>query len=127
MNHIRKTFLPLIFITSAATFADDNRSLQVEPEKCVTLQQGRTCYLDVTVHWKNEVKGDFCLVQESVLEPLKCWNDSDNGALEFEFSSDRTLSLHLIELPGQHVIDSTEIAVKWVYKSRQKASIWRIF
>jgi hypothetical protein len=127
MNHIRATFLLLMIMTSVKTFADVKGSLQVEPEKCVTLQQGRTCYLDVKVNWKNRIKGDYCLVQESMLEPLKCWNNTDQGQFEYEFASDRTHSLHLIKQVDKTILYSTEIAVKWVYKSSQRASVWRIF
>ncbi|MFT7675683.1 MAG: hypothetical protein ACI845_004110 [Gammaproteobacteria bacterium] len=127
MLNDRVTFFALLFFVTIPTFAEDGTPFQVEPQKCVTLQQGRTCYLDVTVTWQNKMKGDYCLVQESILEPLKCWNNADNGQFKFEFSGDRTHSLHLVKQPNKRIIHSSEITVKWVYKSRNQASVWRVF
>ena len=111
-----------------SVYAEETAVLfSVSPQKCVTLKQGRVCYLDLDIEWKAPDKSDYCISWKSKKETEKCWKDSNKGDTSIEFAHHEDDWLQLTNKTTGNIIAVTPIVVKWVYKSRQKASVWRVF
>ncbi len=97
--------------------------LQISPQHCVTLEEGRTCYATVNVQWQAPAPADVCLVLAG--EPLQCWRNLPTGSWQFEFAAaqSQTLTLQV----GTEIIASQQLTVSWVQKRRGTKRHWRLF
>jgi hypothetical protein len=107
---------------------DGDNTLKIVPDRCISLHQGQVCYQFTTLSWQMPVISDYCLFQEGIEEPLKCWDTADNGTFKIDFQSSTPVSYQLQEVSSHSVVASSTVTVAWVYKSkkRQRRS-WRLF
>jgi len=97
--------------------------LNVTPETCISLQQGRTCYSKITARWQSGQPLDLCLALGAQI--LRCWTQQQQAEHQFEFaaaSSGKVILLH----QEQPVAQAT-IAVNWVHKASKTKRHWRLF
>lgn len=60
---------------------DGNATLSVKPVLCVTDRREEGCPLSITVSWRSESEGDYCLHSDLADEPLRCWEDAAAGTI----------------------------------------------
>jgi hypothetical protein len=105
-----------------------SHGLFVTPERCVALRQGQTCYQEVTFSWHLPQKGNYCLMNLSTKQILKCWQNTDQGRFNLDFQATQSTDFSLRAEKQDTDLSKTHITVSWVFKSskRPKAS-WKLF
>ncbi|WP_246240025.1 DUF3019 domain-containing protein [Pseudoalteromonas caenipelagi] len=101
--------------------------LQATPNKCVALNQGRTCYADVTLKVNTPALGDYCIRQSQSKKILQCWANTRSFVYTLSFGSPESLSYELISQADRDVLAVTTIEVNWVHKVQVKKRRWRLF
>lgn len=122
--------LPLSANTDIETTAvtEPILALQVTPERCIALHRGQTCYLDVEFKWTLDVVDDYCLINTTTNELLRCWKQQKQGQHIHEFQSSQSNRFSLITRAESIEVGATKIEVAWVYNSTKRAkSGWRLF
>jgi hypothetical protein len=97
--------------------------LNITPDTCVSLQQGRICYSTVTASWQSQQDLDLCLALDN--EILQCWTQQSQGKHKFEFASPQTSVVRLLQ--QQQVMAQAKIKVNWVHKASKVTRHWRLF
>lgn len=102
--------------------------LAAKPQKCVTLNEGRTCYARIELTWKipSVNIGKFCLVEQESQEKLYCFTHQHRNSIKVEFESNKTRTYQLINAE-QKVIAQTHVEVNWVYEASPRKRRWRVF
>ena len=113
---------------SDKAFASDNSNfesvvLAVTPDKCISIQQGRTCYSTVTARWHSAQPLDLCLTLADKV--LKCWQHQIQGSHQFEFAAAQSTKVMLRQ--QQQVLAQVEVEVNWVHKASKIKLHWRLF
>lgn len=102
--------------------------LLIKPTRCIALHQGQTCYQKLTIRWRTSISGDYCLYQKGKDQAIFCWQPAAEGSLVYEFSSDTTQTLQLINMKNRQAISETAIQVAWVYNANtRRKTHWRLF
>jgi len=102
--------------------------LKVTPKPCVALHKGQKCYLEVTFNWQHPKLSDYCLVNTTTNETMKCWKQQVQGRFSFDFQSTLSNDFALRKHKSLTNLARTRIPVAWVYKSSKRAkSTWRLF
>lgn len=112
--------------------ADDNfaeaAQLQLKPNRCVALHQGQVCYQKIQLSWSVPQAGNYCLYQQYTDAPLFCWQDVSAAEYEYEFSSDTSVQLRLVNVDTKTSLATASLEVAWVYKaSTRRKTHWRLF
>jgi hypothetical protein len=97
--------------------------LNITPDTCVSLQQGRICYSTVTASWHSQQDLDLCLALDN--EILQCWTQQSQGKYKFEFASPQTSVVRLLQ--QQKVMAQAPIKVNWVHQASKVKRHWRLF
>jgi len=102
--------------------------LQLKPNRCVALHQGQVCYQDVQLLWSAPHVGHYCLHQQNVAQPLHCWQNVNAGEFRYEFASDASVQLQLVNAQTKTVVAQAGLEVAWVYKANtRRQTHWRLF
>ena len=135
-------FIILVFAQSAQVNAQSDKQehaqmeaaaapavlLQLKPNRCVALHQGQVCYQNVQLLWSAPQPGHYCLYLQNTAQPLNCWQNVNVGEYRYEFASDTSLQLHLVNEQTKTVIAQAELEVAWVYKANtRRQTHWRLF
>jgi len=99
---------------------------QIKPAMCVALNQGRTCFAQITMQWSVPINDDFCIVQKQPRQEIKCWKNSKGSTLSFEFESSESLTYQLINTKDEPLAETT-VDVSWVHKKSPRKRRWRLF
>jgi len=114
---------------SYAQQSEQSATLDVKPSTCVSLNQGRNCYAQLSITWSVQNIGDFCLIQkqsEQSQKILTCWKKSKGSAIYFEFESNESITYQLINNDKKPLAQAT-IDVSWVHKNSPRKRRWRLF
>jgi hypothetical protein len=123
-------FVTLMWASSVYSAADNqhNIGLHNTPQRCVALRQGQTCYQEVTFHWHQSQKGNYCLVELSTMDVLQCWQQTQSGKFEWDFQSSESQDFALRNQDKTENLAMTNITVSWVFKSSKRPkSSWKLF
>jgi len=101
--------------------------LSALPNKCVALRKGRTCFAKITLRFRVNHPGRYCIVEQDKKQPLYCESIDRYGLFAFEFQSEKKLTYFLVDAANQVNISSTIIDVAWVHKKTSRKRRWRIF
>lgn len=116
--------LPMSFISNAS---EPNAKLVVTPKSCVALHKGQKCYLEVTFNWQAKLN-NYCLVNNTQNQIMKCWSDKNSGQYSFDFQSTQSNDFSLQLQDSNKDVAHAQIVVAWVYKSKKRSkSSWRLF
>lgn len=125
--------LMALLVYSAITRAEpsakqaDNQ-LQIQPNTCVSLHQGQTCFASLTLSWRTAEKSNYCLYSSAQIEPIQCWVNSQQGQVTQSFSSAHSLGFYLQADGSDTHIAESAVQVSWVYQKQQKSRLsWRLF
>src|SRR5690606_14859872 len=56
-------------------------TLTLKPVLCVTERREEGCALSITVSWRSENEGDYCLHSDLDDEPIRCWEGAAAGTI----------------------------------------------
>jgi len=86
----------LVFLIPATAVADeaDDKGMQlsVKPRLCVTDNRNPSCDMSLLVTWRSITTGYYCLFNDIVDGPLRCWNDDQSGQLNEDRSVTQNFS-----------------------------------
>lgn len=114
------------FAQASEIKAEIKTTLMAKPAKCITLNQGRTCFSKVILTWQIADARHMCIYQKQPKKMISCWQGTPKNQLEFEFQSSETLTYQLIN-QQQKVLAETSIDVNWVYEASPRKRRWRVF
>lgn len=118
----------LLLASPISVEAAPTNALSVTPKQCIALHKGQLCYLDVTFKWQQPTSGNYCLVNITTNNLVKCWSNSEQADLAYDFSAIETHKFALRHSQSDVNIATAQIPVVWVYKSKRRAkSSWRLF
>ena len=105
----------------------DNQLL-IQPNTCVSLHQGQTCFASLTLRWHTAEKNNYCLYSSAQIEPIQCWVNSQQGQVTQSFSSAHSQRFYLQADGSDTHLAESEVQVSWVYQKQQKSRLsWRLF
>ncbi len=117
--------LPISFLTNAT---DLQASMNVNPDQCVAMSQGQSCYVAVELSWKVQSPGNYCLYADGQSEALNCWKNSFTGEYKKAFNSKVNLVFSLKRQHEQLSLATAVVKMAWVHKKKgQPRKSWRIF
>jgi hypothetical protein len=120
--------LPSIALITQAEQSTSLPELKIIPTKCVSLQQGQVCYVNVTVIWQVGDVGDYCLSSSLKSNSLKCWSSTMQGTFSQEVKMTEDLIYTLTDTNSAQEIISSRLPLAWVYKKEKFShSSWRVF
>ncbi len=117
----------LVPVLTLAQSVNDEPQLQVKPEKCVALREGRDCLAQLTFQWFAPTQGNYCLVEQDSFAVLRCWENSQQGQYQFKFEGQQTTQYNLVLQGDRQPMVSTQVEVSWVYQTKNKKRRWRLF
>lgn len=124
--------LALLATLARDAAAESEPALTLEPDRCIALKEGQTCYQSIKVRWQAHATSDYCLLRNSEETPLVCWRGVQQGQTQLEVGADDSVTFRLL-LTSPDTNDSVEVAhatlvVSWVYsKSKKRRNSWRLF
>lgn len=102
--------------------------LQLKPNRCVALHQGQVCYQKIQLSWRVPQVSNYCLYQQHTETPLYCWRNVAAGEYQYEFASDTSTQLQLVNIQTKTTVATAALEVAWVYKANtRRKTHWRIF
>ncbi|MCZ2723463.1 DUF3019 domain-containing protein [Marinomonas sp. 15G1-11] len=124
------TLLSLLLILMPSQLVADNQPwyLKVEPNRCIALRQGQTCYQTLVFKWSVPAEKEYCFFQVPDSRPLTCWYGRGVLSYKGNFELDRS-TVYQIRIKDKDVsVLETKVKVAWVYKTdRKNYSEWRLF
>jgi len=133
IGHLMASICLMMASNVYASSADNTNTantaqLEVSPKKCIALRKGQKCYLEVIFRWQHSQVSNYCLVNITTNETMKCWQHQDKGEFSFDFQSRLSNDFALRFKGSISNLAQTRIPVAWVYKSSKRArSTWRLF
>ena len=79
----------------AARAQENEATLTVKPVLCVTDRREEGCPLSITVSWRSDDAGDYCLHSDLAEEPIRCWEGAAAGTVVEERVIYETFSYRL--------------------------------
>jgi len=120
--------LLLLVISSVASATDIQASIQVNPQQCVAMRQGQTCYVSVQLSWQVASPGNYCLYAAGKSVALNCWENTTKGELKKSFDSKVNLEFSLRRQNENFSLATAIVKMAWVHKKKgQPRKSWRIF
>lgn len=103
-------------------------SLKIEPNQCVAVRRGSTCYQNVQINWQASRSDSYCLYQMGNEQPLKCWANSNSGNFKYELVTKEGVSYTIRYPSSEQALAIERLDVAWVYKrTKRTQSTWRMF
>lgn len=123
-----RTFITLLsaVLYCGYSYAQDDVTLSVKPNRCVSLHRGQLCYQSLQFEWRS-LNRSFCLYIEGQAQAVTCQAAATQVRYRYEFESDKSRRFELRDDQG-NVVAETLIEVASVYKGQRRATTgWRIF
>jgi hypothetical protein len=133
MKYLLRSIGVSIFLCIAQGVQADNvenqsAQLQLKPNRCVALHQGQMCYQTVQLSWSANQSGNYCLYRQYADVPIFCWQGAAAGQHQYEFTSDTSVQLQLVDEQTQTPVATATVEVAWVYKANtRRKTHWRLF
>lgn len=116
------------WVCKAETKTDSTQPLKISPNKCVALDYGQSCYQDVTLSWKQELAGDYCVFSSQQTEALKCWKNNKNSIFSIPIATKTNVTFSLVNSANKNILAKTTLKMTWVYKTKNRRRLsWRLF
>lgn len=118
----------LWLISFIANATDIQASMQVQPDQCVAMKQGQSCYVSVVLTWQVQTPGDYCLHIVGKEPAISCWQNSKRGEFQQAFTSKVNLDFALRRQDKQQTLATAVVKMAWVHKKKGQArKSWRLF
>lgn len=116
----------LALFAHASNAAEEQYTLELKPQECVSLYKGQTCYLSLELSFTAPKADDYCLYIKDVPEALTCWSMLKQGTYSTDFQTDKEVVFELRK--NDEVLSSTTLLLSWVYQvPNKKRAAWRLF
>lgn len=126
LNYILAAFLSVFTFVASGNESEQKQSiLTIQPQKCVAMREGQTCFINLEINWTLEATGNYCLYASNQNEPLRCWYDARSGIFKTEFSNNKNTVFYLKN--EQNELAQVELKMAWVYKRKRSSVSWRVF
>ena len=79
-------------LVSAEQAADSDVSLAVKPVLCITDKRNPRCNIAFLVEWHSQFEGYFCLFNDFLTTPLRCWTNRRGGRLSDQRSVEESFT-----------------------------------
>lgn len=121
-------FLFIAHAVQADNAGAETAQLQLKPNRCVALHQGQVCYQKIQLSWNTPQAGNYCLYQQHTETPVFCWQGVIAGQYQYEFASDTSVQLQLVNVQTKTPVATAALEVAWVYKANtRRKTHWRLF
>jgi hypothetical protein len=121
-------FVVIAPVVRAENTLVESAQLQLKPNRCVALHQGQVCYQTVQIFWNTQHSGNYCLYRQGDTAPVYCWQSAASGQHQYEFASDGSVQLQLINTQTKTLVATATLDVAWVYKANtRRKTHWRLF
>lgn len=87
--------------------AEDSATLTVKPVLCVADRREEGCPLSLTVSWRSEQEGNYCLYSGLAEEPIRCWENAAAGTIVEERVVRETFSYWLTNGANAKLAEAT--------------------
>ena len=108
--------------------------LTVSPKRCVAMQQGQRCYVNVSVDFKANTVDDYCLYLSTKTTALQCWRKTKQGTMSYAVDSNVDIEFivqrSLAEQSKKQALPlaRTKVKMAWVHEKKGKPRMsWRLF
>lgn len=106
-------------------------SVVASPSVC-TLEKGAVlCHAKGAIIWEVPADGYYCLWDNTLPEPLQCWQDTWSGSIQYSFSDGQSRRFLLIHGNSGEVVAETTIkvigALEQRVRARRRNRFWRMF
>lgn len=112
---------------STANIETSEPLIELSPSKCVALNEGRTCFADVSFILRLPEKGEYCLRELGEVTPIGCWKATATVNYLHSFAHSSTTTYELVDRSKGDVLATQTIEVNWVHKIQTKKRRWRLF
>jgi len=120
--------LILLAMNSIANATEIQASMKVNPEQCVAMRQGQSCYVSVQLTWQVDTPGNYCLYTSGDSSALNCWENTSSGELKKSFDSKVNVEFSLRRQNDSDAVAQAVVKMAWVHKKKgQPRKSWRIF
>lgn len=120
--------LLLLVLSFVSKATDLKGTMSVQPEQCVAMSQGQSCYVTVELSWEVEALGNYCLYTSAQSQALKCWHNTTSGEFKQSFDSKVNLNFSLKNQHEQATLASAVVKMAWVHKKKGRPrTSWRLF
>jgi len=106
---------------------NDQTTISLSPNKCVTLRKGRECFATIQINWKSNISGHYCIHRHVDNLMITCWKEKKEGQFLYIFQSSQSEEIELVFQKTKEIVSSARITINWVYKSKKRKRRWRIF
>jgi len=114
-----------------ASAADARVSLSVKPSLCITDRRDNACELSISISWRSDVAGAFCLHSDLSEEPIQCWHGTTSGAVVEERAVSETFAYWLTDAVSSERVAETRLEVMTTdsddrRRNRRRRHVWDI-
>lgn len=114
-----------------AAAADDGVALSVKPVLCITDSREDACALSISVSWQSDAAGAYCLHNDLVEEPIRCWRGTESGTVEEERVIRETFNYWLTDGDSDTRIAEATVEVMTTdsddrRRNRRRRHVWNI-
>lgn len=121
------TALDVEIADESSKFESNQPLFELSPSKCVALNEGRTCFADVSFIFRLPAKGEYCLRELGQVTPIGCWKAVETVNYLHSFANSSSTTYELIDRLKGDVLATQTIEVNWVHKIQTKKRRWRLF
>ena len=119
---------PGVYSDPVAPSAD----MHIKPKLCVRGTSAEQCQLNVTITWRGNSAGEYCLYSDQSLQPLRCWVQQTRGNTKDDVSITQDLDYWLA-----WQLDNDELARRTLKvltaksddrrRARRRRLVWSVF
>ena len=83
----------------------------VRPTLCITDERTSACDLEVDIEWRADIEDRYCVRADDAEQPLRCWNDEQEGETEDARRVETTVEYHLEQGKDEAAVAAARIEV----------------
>ena len=95
-------------------------SLLLSPESCYLKNEQSSCKINITASWKLTSPDNYCLFISTRDEPLKCWNNKNQGKLTAKLEVNNSVRFLLKRNDGPLMFEKRLIIYRQIKNLRKK-------
>jgi len=121
----------LCSVLGFASASDTRVALSVKPALCITDRRENACELSISISWRSEVAGAFCLHSDLSDAPIQCWRGTTSGAVVEERVVSETFAYWLTDAVSSERVAEARLEVMTTdsddrRRHRRRRHVWNI-
>ncbi len=129
-----RTIITFMFIaTISPTEADTQDAIDyglfLSPKNCYSVKKSEECELLVTIDWRTEIKGNYCLYYNLDLVPMHCWQDQQQAQKKFFLIVSKDVNFELRNKDTRKILFKNTVKVykKVSHLRRKRRNPWSFY